>query len=489
MHSKLYEINTANWLFELSQSYGRKINIGNIPEHELDNIKELGFNYVWMMGVWERSKIGREIALNDPEMNRLYDSVLEDWTASDVIGSAYSIFDYKPDPLIGTWGDIDKLKEKLHKRDLKLILDFIPNHTGRDHAWTKTKPDYYIQGDEGYFKKNLLDFFTIDYGQKKLHIAKGRDPFFLPWSDTAQLNYFNPDLRLAMIQQLKTISNHCDGVRCDMAMLVMNDIFSKTWNWAKNKPKKLPLTEFWVEVRSELPKFILIAEAYWDTESKLQQLGFNYTYDKKFYDRLISSPPLEVKLQLTASLDYQKRLIRFLENHDESRSTEVFSRNKLRATIILLSTLPGMKLYYNSQLEGKKIKVPVQLIRVNHEEPDQEITVFYKKILSLTKGEIFQIGEWELNEISPIHDNSAQNLIAFSWRLDSQIKFIVINLDKGLSQGRISLKNYLAYNKDYTLYDELNMQKYLRNGKEMCELGLHVILEGYGAHILTTCIK
>lgn len=484
---KLYEINTVAWLYELSRQYGNKINIGNVPTEQWDRLKDLGFDCVWLMGVWKRSKEGIRIFRTGTEwrsFQELFDSVLPGWTDDDIVGSPYSIASYSPDPMVGSWEDMGKVREELHGRSMKLILDFVPNHTAPDHPWIFEHPDFYFQGSDSDVKENQLLFSRIQNGKKVLNVARGKDPFFPPWSDTAQLNYFNPHMRSAMILELKRIADCCDGVRCDMAMLVLNDIFDKNWEWAKKKiPYERPAREFWHEVRDAVPGFLLIAETYWETESQLQHLGFDYVYDKKLYDRLRSFSPHDVVLHLKADVSFQKKLVRFIENHDELRSADIFSGKRSLAAATLFSTLPGMKLYHHGQLEGKKVRVPMQLRRVSHEEPNQELKAFHERLLYITKKDLFYDGEWQLKEVASAGDDNFRNLIAHRWKAKNHLKLIVVNLSQDYSQGRISLKNEISGEMAYIVNDELNDQRYVRKGKDMANPGLHVILEGWQSHV------
>jgi len=245
-------------------------------------------------------KLFRESA-DWPRLRAHFDSILPGWTDEDVTGSPYSLASYTPEPLIGTWADIDNARGELHSRGMMLVLDFVPNHTAPDHPWVFEHPEYYIQGSELDFKQNPTAFIPVQKGEQTLYIARGKDPYFPPWPDTVQLSYFSREARSALIGELKKVANHCDGVRCDMAMLVLNDIFDKTWGWTR-KEDIHGLPEFWEEVRRELPGFLLIAEVYWNTEWRLQQLGFDYVYDKRLYDRLLMASGLDVNLHLTADL-------------------------------------------------------------------------------------------------------------------------------------------------------------------------------------------
>ncbi len=119
-------------------------------------------------------------------------------------------------------------------------------------------------------------------------LANGRDPYFPAWPDVVQLNAFSPDLRGAVIETLGSIAAQCDGVRCDMAMLMMNDVFERTWG---ERAGPRPDADYWPTVipavRVAHPGFVFMAEAYWDLEWALQQQGFDYCYDKRLYDRLV----------------------------------------------------------------------------------------------------------------------------------------------------------------------------------------------------------
>lgn len=482
---QLYQINTVAWLFELSQRWCQPITLSEVPLAEWRKLKELGTDFVWLMGVWRRSQYGRCIYRNLPDTVPVLNSVLPGWSEEDIIGSSYSIDGYEPDPLIGNWQDIDQARAKLNQLGIGLILDFIPNHTGPDHPWVSEHPEYYVQGSQEDYQKNPGAFFLMECHGETLYLAQGKDPYYLPWADTVQLNYFNPEARRTNIAELEKIAQHCDGVRCDMAMLMLNEIFCKNWAWAnKNPTYKLPATEFWTEAISQVPDLIWIAEAYWDTERALQELGFDYIYDKVLYDRLRWGSAYDVYLYLTADTDFQMKLLRFIENHDELRSTEAFGRDRAEAAATVVATTPGMKLYHHGQLDGKRRKLILQLRRVRDEIPDNVTRAFYARLLTITNQDIFHNGIWKLKEILPVGlDNSFRNLIAYLWRSATQMKLIAVNLSPDFAQCRISLEHEVDADRNYRLIDELNDQSYERRGKDMVHPGLHIILGGYRAHI------
>jgi hypothetical protein len=481
---ELYEINAAAWLFKLSRRAGKTLHLGDVPPGEWDKLKALGMDFVWLMGVWSRSQDGRKISLNDPRFHRLFTSTTPGWTDEDVIGSSYSISTHEPDPTIGNWGDIDHAREELHRRGMGLILDFIPNHTGIDHHWLTEHPEYYIQVSEDYFLKDQEAYFPINYQGKTIYIAHGRDPNFPSWSDTAQLNYFNPETRQAMIQRLAIIARHCDGVRCDMAMLILNEIFQRVWGWTNTRPiYPSPVEEFWTQAIQKVPNLVYIAEAYWDTEWALQQLGFDFAYDKRLYDRMKSGHPYDVYLHLTASLDYQSKLVRFIENHDEPRSITAFGRKKAEAVAVLIATLPGMKLFFDGQIEGQQIHLPLQIRQTKSEPVNLEIQSFYGKLLPAVNEPIFHQGLWQLKEALPEGDNNAENLIAYTWKLGESIKLIVVNLNQHPAQGRVPLHDVISEQQEYYCSDILTGQCNSFNGILLSHPGFSLKLEGYQAQI------
>lgn len=482
-HPHLYEISTAPWLHELSQREGRSVNLGTVPPGEWDRLKDLGFDLVWLMGVWQKSRAGCKIFQESKELFPVYDAALPGWTPEDIVGSPYSISSYAPDPAVGAWDDLDSARAELARRGIGLILDFVPNHVGPDHSWVKERPEYFVLGSDESYASDPDAYFEIQATDgNSYYIAKGRDPFFAPWKDTVQLNYFNPATREAMIDTLTTIGEHCDGVRCDMAMLVLNDIFQKTWS--PQLKNSTPEQEFWSEARPATAGMIWIAEAYWDTEWTLQQLGFDYVYDKRLYDRSRFSSAQDIRLHLTADLDYQRKLVRFVENHDEPRATAEFGRGRLFAATALFATLPGLKLFHHGQLEGRKIHLPVQMIRTRPEEVDREILDFHLKLLRIIDQPSFHQGEWRLLELERFEDDTYQNLIAFAWTLETEVRLVVVNFGAGYSQGRVRLGDVIDPRHNYRLEDLLGGEAFERSGAEMEDSGLHIVLPAYRSHIL-----
>src|ERR1051325_10844607 len=208
----LYEINTRCWLRELSERSGERVTLANVPSTEFNRFQKTGFTHVWLMGVWTTGHRSRAIALAAADV---WETPGESWGRchEDIAGSPYAIAEYRVPEWIGGEEGLKAFRRKLHERGMKLGLDFVPNHVGLDHRWLHERPEFLVQSaveKPGTFAQETRDGLRW--------IAHGRDPNFGPWTDTAQLDYRQPGLRAAMIDELQTIASRCDGVRCDMAM-------------------------------------------------------------------------------------------------------------------------------------------------------------------------------------------------------------------------------------------------------------------------------
>ncbi|MGB7024905.1 MAG: alpha-amylase family glycosyl hydrolase [Candidatus Acidiferrales bacterium] len=481
-HPHLYEINAWAWLEELSAKLDRRVALRDVPDSEWDNIASLGFDFLWLMGVWERSPVSRRFFQADAASFSSFDAALPGWKLSQIVGSPYSVYRYQPDPRIGSWADLDFVREKLRTRHIGLIFDFVANHTAPDHPWATSHPQYYVRGTQDAFRKDPSEFYLVETETEPSLLARGRDPYFPPWRDVIQLNYFESAARAALIDELREVAKHCDGVRCDMAMLVLNDVFARTWGplLASYQP---PPREFWSEAIAAVPEFVWLAEVYWNCESPVQALGFQFTYDKGLYDALRDGHIDEVHARLSADFASQSRTARFLENHDESRSAAVFGSAKREAFGTLIATLPGMRFYHQGQLDGRKIHLPIPLAMAAPEAPDLETHAFYKRILELSNESVFHSGDWKLLEMQTAGDDKFRNLVAYQWRSKDAWKVMIVNLSGDLSQGRVRFPLGISASQQYTLLDQLHDFQYLRFGEEITQSGLYVRLDAYRAHL------
>lgn len=375
----IYEINTAVWLNRLSAAHHTEITLANVPDEEIQRIARLDMDTVWLMGVWQRSPDAERINANDEGLVAELTDLLPDFTASDIIGSAYAVQSYQVDERFGGSDGLKTVREQLARHGMKLLLDFVPNHTAFDHVWTSQYPERYITAEEPSTQTNTHRF--RDYRGR--YIAHGQDPTLSPWSDVAQVNAFSDSYRHASIETLRYIATIADGARCDMAMLMINDIFASSWGKLAGP---MPETEYWTgvieAVRVQSPHFIFVAEGYWDTEQTLVELGFDYVYDKTTYDYLVEHNRNGADYHLATIQPIAHHLLHFLENHDEPRSSTLFSLDEELANAAFIKSLPGACLWHDGQFEGYRKHVPVHLGRGPIEPVNQELLGGYQKILA-----------------------------------------------------------------------------------------------------------
>jgi hypothetical protein len=482
----VYEINTWVWLSELSKKHERKVTLDNLPDEAIDTIAMPGLDVIWLMGVWKRSPFGRENAL---KYKHEYQPALPDMTDDDVIGSAYAISDYEVDERIGGRSGLASFRERLKQRGLRLLLDYVPNHVACDHPWVHDHPAFIVMGNPEDVKKRPSDFFaTKDKDGKDVVLAHGRDPLFPGWSDTAQLNAFNPELRKAVVEVLLDIASQCDGVRCDMAMLLFNDIFAGTWNgYIGPKPEKDYWEEIIPQVREKHSEFLFVAEVYWDKEHEILQQGFDFAYDKVLYDRIMENDVQKLRQHLVASIEFQQQMMRFIENHDEPRAYDKLGHDRSFPAATLICTLPGGCLLHDGQLTGRIVKLPVQIARAPQEEEHKDLEEYYLKLLKETRDPIYQHGDFYLFEVSPSSpDNISHfNMLAYGWREpEKDYRLMVVNLTEYRSQGRVSLHpwDWIA-GKTCRLFNVLDGAEYTRHGGEMTNEGLFIDLDPYESHV------
>jgi hypothetical protein len=435
------------------------------------------------MGVWERSLAGIRMALANEGLMADFRRALPDLEPADIVGSPYCVRRYVVDSHVGGPEGLATARGMLRERGLRLILDFVPNHVAPDHPWVLEHPGYFIRGIGDDLKTDPASFLEVGGNV----YACGRDPYFPAWPDVVQLNAFDDGLRRAARDTVASIAEQCDGIRCDMAMLLLNAVFERTWG---SRARDRPQADYWREVipsiKDRWPEFLFIAEAYWDLEWELQQQGFDYCYDKRLYDRLEHGDAEAVRLHLLADLAYQQRLVRFIENHDEPRAAATFSPEKSRAAAVVALTLPGARLLHEGQTEGLRVRLPVFLGRRSEEPVDADLVAFYRRLLTALMSPAFRDGRWQLCERSGWPDNqSCMNLVAWCWRREEERCVIVVNLSDARSQARVRIPWDNVAGRSWRLTDALLGAEFGRDGDEMSGIGLYVELEGWASHLLS----
>jgi len=481
-YPSLYQINTRVWLTELSRDLGKHATLDDIPDVALDRLAEAGFDWIWFLSVWCTGELGRKISLEHPDFRRDFEDTLHDLCDDDIAGSGFAIAHYKVHPGLGGDEALKRLRARLMKRGLKLMLDFVPNHMGPDHPWVQDHPEYFVSGTQADLDANPQNYTRIKSGQGEKIVAYGRDPYFSGWPDTVQLDYSNPANVEALSKELLRIASQCDGVRCDMAMLILPEVFEKTWG-----RRALP---FWsnviAAVREKYPDFLFMAEVYWDMEWTLQQQGFNYAYDKRLYDRLREGNPVALREHFLAGETYQNKLARFLENHDEPRIASTLDQSRHEAAAVITFLSPGLRFFHQGQFEGRRKRISPHLIRAPKEAPDKAIQKFYSTLLNILKYPLFRKGQWTL--LNCIHawegNDTCYSFLAFAWQNgDDTWALVSVNYAPHQSQCFLQLAFPDLTDKSILLKDLLSTAVYDRDGNDLVSRGLYLDMPPWGYHV------
>jgi len=480
----LYQINTRVWLTALSEKLGRRATLDDIPDDELDALAAKGFDWIWFLSVWQTGPAGQAVSRTNPEWRKEFQATLPDLREEDIGGSGFAIAGYTTHQDLGGDEALKRLRERLATRGLRLMLDFVPNHMALDHPWVETHPDYFIGGCEADLAREPKNYICVKRKNGDMILAHGRDPSLPGWPDTLQLNYGNASLQEAMISELERIAARCDGVRCDMAMLILPEVFHRTWG-ISSEPFWPKATE---RVRKTYPNFTFMADVYWDLEWTMQHQGFDYAYDKRLYDRLREGHAKPVREHFHAGLDYQDKLARFLENHDEPRAAATFSPEVHQAAAVATFLSPGLRFFHQGEFEGKTKRISPHLVRGPNEAIDQDLAPFYSRLLEVLRLPVVRSGNWQSLECVPAWDGNWTNdcFIVFAWQgVDTERVLVAVNYASNQSQCRVRLPfNDLSVGQ-WILKDVLSGASYERDGSDLQSNGLYLDLKAHEANVFS----
>ncbi len=479
-YPSLYQINTRVWLTELSQKLGRIATLDDIPDVEVDHLARLGFDWIWLLSVWQTGEAAQKISRTSHEWCHEFQETLPDLNDEDIAGSGFAITGYTVHKKLGGDAALARLRQRLRDRGLRLMLDFVPNHTAPDHPWVEDHCDYYVAGTESDLAQSPQNYTRVRLRDGERVLALGRDPYFAGWPDTLQLDYSNPATQEAMRGELLRIAGQCDGVRCDMAMLVLPDVFERTWG------RRAPL--FWPDttrrVREQTPGFCFMAEVYWELEWVMQQQGFDYAYDKRLYDRLREGHARPVREHLFAGLDYQDKLARFLENHDEPRVAATFPRQMHEAAAIITYLSPGLRFFHQGQFEGRQKRISPHLVRAPLEPTIKEVQSFYERLLTVLTQSAVRDGDWHLLECIPAWDGNwtSDCFLAWIWK-GNQGELILVAVNYAGNQSQCYVRLPALGDTVVRFRDSMDSSVFDRDGREVDTHGLYLDMPPWGYHV------
>ena len=412
---------TLVWLDQLSKKYQRDIHtLDAIPDEELNFLKENGFTALWLIGLWERSHASKRIKnlCGNPEAE----------------ASAYSLKNYNIAESIGGWEALENLRRRCAERGIRLASDMVPNHTGIDGDWVYAHPDYYISqnwspfpsysyngedlSQNPDFEVKIEDHYlnrtdaavTFRLTDKRTgqvrYVFHGNDGTSMPWNDTAQLDFLNPQTREAVIQQILQIARNFHIIRFDAAMTLAKKHIQRLWypqpgfggdiagravHGMSNEEfnKRIP-QEFWREVveriQAEVPDTLLLAEAFWMMEGYfVRTLGMHRVYNSAFMHMTKNQDNKKYRDSVKSVLVYDpeilKRYVNFMNNPDEETAAQQFGDgDKYFGVCTLLATMPGLPMFGHGQIEGFKEKYGMEYRRAYWDEkPDQRLLEEHKR--------------------------------------------------------------------------------------------------------------
>ncbi|HEY3294120.1 MAG TPA: alpha-amylase family glycosyl hydrolase [bacterium] len=480
----ILEINTRVWLRELGR--GTPLSLSKVPESFFEEWQKQGFDTVWLMGVWLPSPGSYDAALKDPFLLEDYHRALPDWRNEDVGGSPYAVRGYTVNSALGGEAALADFRARLAKRGMRLLLDFVPNHLAIDHPWLSAHPEWFVTGTEADVVRNPAHYFWITTAEGPRAIAHGRDPYFPPWTDSAQLNYHDPNLQAAMRGELARLATLCDGVRCDMAMLELSDVFEEIW-------KRRPL-EFWpraiAETKKVNPNFFMMAEVYWGLDGVLRNMGFDATYDKELMDIVAYGKPLRRAMFDIPASEHRRR-VRFLENHDEPRVASRLDPPQNIAAATWVFALPTVRLLYDGQLDGRKVRLPTQLLREPDEPVNAELRARYATLLHTLEHPAVRNGHWHL--LSPqsawVGNITFEAILGQAYDLDDAHLRIFINWSENRSQCWVPLGLESLSGMEVELHDLVGPKSFVRDGMELMMRGLYLDLEPWETHVFECVLQ
>jgi len=539
------------WLDQLSKTYKSHISrLDQIPDEELDKLADQGFTGLWLIGLWERSQASQKIKqmCGNPE----------------AMASAYSIYDYQIAAELGGEEALYNLKHRAWHRGIRLASDMVPNHMGIDSPWVKEHPDWFLSLNECPFPSysfngpNLssdeqISIFLEDHYYDRTdaavvfkwvnnqtgevrYIYHGNDGTAMPWNDTAQLNYLNPEVREAVIRTIFSVAEKFPVIRFDAAMTLTKKHFQRLWfpepgsggdiptraangmsrrNFYQHMPQ-----EFWRQVVNRFSKAnsntLLLAEAFWLMEAYfVRTLGMHRVYNSAFMNFLKNEDNEQFRTSIKNVLQFNpeilKRFVNFMNNPDEETAVVQFGKDdKYVGVCTLMVTLPGLPMFGHGQIEGFAEKYGMEYYRSYWNEiPDEHLILRHEREIFplLRKRHLFaQVEHFLFYDFYLTEGRINEDVIAYSNRTGSERSLVVyhnkyaatagwiktsapfmIKTNNGESVCQKCLGDGLGLSPKenvYTIFrDHATSLEYIRNCKELFEKGLYIELEAYKKNV------
>lgn len=491
---QLLEISLRPYLYTLTNKYGTPINkIREIPEMEFNDWQSMGFDWVWLYGVWQIGDYVIDHDLKDSTLLNRYNEVLPDWKREDVIGYPLCIYKYEVCPEVGTEEDLHWFRMEMKKRGIKLMLDFVPNDTAIDAPEMTSNPEFYIRSTVS--PNQEIEFDSNRFMKDRNGVAFGSGEFMPPMHFNAQLNLFNKKCRDYQIDRIYKVSHLCDGLRVHLAQYLINSKFAEFWGnelFNQNGINKVDIDyknedeEFWFlaisKIREENPNFVMMAESYgYENQEKLLNCGFNYVYEKELLDKLVYSDVKGFRdLIFNNEFLTSKKMVHFVENHDEARILHHFWKNERMACAAsaALLTLPGIRLINFHQWLGYMNQIDVNLRRSYEPHMNKHIMLFYVRLLRVLDTNAIRFGQW-----TPKNVYDSDTVFAWKWVKGKQHVLVTVNFCDNRSGGRVICDDAPTETREITVHELITNTYYTRDPQELIDTGLILSLDKYETQI------
>ena len=478
----LYQARPRRMMQDLRAAGVTAPTLADVPDQWFAKLASLGFDWIYLLGIWQTGSRSRDVSIRHPAIAAHHESHLPGCREEDVCGSPFAISAYVLHDDFGPADALMVFRSKANHHGLRLMLDFVPNHVGLDHPWAINCPEMFIHSDPKTPAGQAIA--AIPGGPELCH---GRDPFFPPWPDTYQLNLFHPKVRTEHCNLIASIATQCDGLRCDMAMLPLSDIFESTWNESAMQADGYhrDKSDYWPKLISAArdinPEFVFLGECYWDREWDLMTQGFNYCYDKRLYDRLHHGLGEQVRWHLNAEPAFRDRCAHFLENHDEPRVAGLLNPQQHKAAAMISFFAPGLRFVHQGQELGYKVSDSVHLRRVVQESADPDIARFYEWMLP--KAALAGNHSWKLATPEPASAGNVAHLNIVAMMIDTpHPMMVVVNCSSSKSECKIRLP---ISGSQIVFKDLVTEKSFEWSGEEVRQTGVFIDLPAWGYHLLT----
>ncbi|MEM8531095.1 MAG: alpha-amylase family glycosyl hydrolase [Chloroflexota bacterium] len=545
--------NAYVWLDQLSKKYERHIaTLDQIPDEELDALQEWGFTGLWLIGLWERSGASQRVKqmCGNPE----------------AVASAYSLYDYQVAQALGGEEGCNNLRERAWQRGIRLASDMVPNHVGVDGRWVMEHPDWFVSLDHSPFPAYSFNGPDLSWDERvgiyiddqyysrtdaavvfkrvdrwtgsEKYIYHGNDGTSMPWNDTAQLNYLNPEVREAVIQTILHVARQFPVIRFDAAMTLAKKHYQRLWFPEPGSGGDIPSRagygmtrelfdalmpqEFWREVVDrvavEAPDTLLLAEAFWLMEGYfVRTLGMHRVYNSAFMHMLRDEDNAKYRQLMKNTLEFDpeilKRYVNFMNNPDERTAVDQFGKDdKYFGACTVLATLPGLPMFGHGQVEGYSEKYGMEYQRAYWDEwPDEHLIERHKREIFpiLHRRYLFaEVHNFLLYDFYTTDGQINEDVFAYSNRYGDERGLVVYHNTFGTVAGWVrtsvafsvktgngderqlvqrTLGEGLGLTNDGEMFcifrDHTAGVEFIRSSKDMVERGLFVHLDAYKCHV------